>query len=763
MKKKIVALILMLALVSTFFVGCSLFETDANRDYHQVVANVSYKTNGSGTLTAVVYKGEVTTQANYYGAYLMQYYSWSVDQVVEYYFNNAARQKLLLLYAQEYLYLNKLIPDGFGYNSLGAWDAFKNKSQKNQVTAYSKFLTIDEYRYCIESVNKQLNESWEDLIEEREDEVSKSDTSDDNDEDEDKEDEIDDEDLLTARDQKDKTAEEDEDDEYVANTSIKSIEDVVKYFEKLYDVDMDETKLSSAYFYNYATSLIKKENKDKQKIMKSALNELKKNLEDQYMDYDYLLVSQMQSQIISKYTDHVGTLDAILKKVESDYKARYAKLVQSAIASYNDTDNSAYNTAVGEKTFAYAAPSKDYLQVKSILLSFSEKQSNAITTLTDLFGKDVAKIARDAYATNIVSNGYENLDLGMYADLGIKVNVTNPDYDKDEDKLVDAYTDASIEVEEGKTNPYANPAVDYLTVIAAMANDIQAKVNKALTWAENNNITDKTQLYLIKQHASQEAFNDWIDLVNDDSGMVSTDVYAVNANGESTSYVEEYTVLARALKDSGVGAVAINNYKDGEVVLSDATKEMKYEGTTEILKSANGAYKLYKQEMKSSVGEFEDELTADVYTLVLNENEENEAKISFIVNQFGIHIVMVASLPVDEELGTLREESAKDPEDKEKDKTFYVKNDDYLYEYSVKIEYKKEKDEDGNEIETDEIETITVETKTIKEYLEELLKDELSSDDTTLRQLGLFGNESYISKVDKVYKQIVKELEKSLG
>ena len=39
MKKKIVALILMLALVSTFFVGCSLFETDANRDYHQVVAN----------------------------------------------------------------------------------------------------------------------------------------------------------------------------------------------------------------------------------------------------------------------------------------------------------------------------------------------------------------------------------------------------------------------------------------------------------------------------------------------------------------------------------------------------------------------------------------------------------------------------------------------------------------------------------------------------------------------------------------------------
>ena len=761
MKKKIVALILMLALVSTFFVGCSLFETDANRDYHQVVANVSYKTNGNGTLTAVVYKGEVKTQSNYYAAYFMQTYSWSIDQVVEYFYNNAAKQKLLLLYAQEYLYLNKLIPDGFDYKDLGAWDAFKNKSPKNQVSAYSKFLTVDEVRYCIESVNKQLNDSWQDLIKEREDEMSKNDASDDETTDDDKEDKVDEKDLLAARSQKDRTAEEDEDDEYVANETIKSVEDVVKYFADLYEVELDATKMSSAYFFNYANALIRKENKDKQKIMKSSLNELKKNLESQYMDYDNLLVSQMQNQIISKYTDHVGSLSKVMTQVEKDYEQRYAKLVKSAISSYNDADNSAYNTAVGDKTFAYAAPSKDYLQVKSILLSFTDKQKDAITTLTDLVGKDVAKIARDAYATDILPSGYDNLSLETYAELGIKVNVTNPDYDADEDKLVDAYTDASIELKDGETNPYANPSVDYLTVIAAMANDIQAKVSKALKWADDNNM-DETQKYLIKQHASQEAFNDWINLVNDDGGMVSTDVYSVTPDGKSTTYVEEYTVLARALKDSGVGAMAIKNYADGEVVLTEATREMKYEGTTEILKSANGEYKLYKQDMESSVGEFEEKLTASVYTLVVNEGKENQAEISFIVNEFGIHIVMVASLPVDEELGTLREETAKgkDAEGKEIDKTFYVKNEGYLYEYSVKIEYKKEKDEEGNETVTDEIETISVESKTVKEHLEELLKDELSRDVTRLQQLELFGNDTYISKVNKVYKELVKELKK---
>ncbi|MDE7348934.1 MAG: hypothetical protein K2N53_04660 [Clostridia bacterium] len=518
----------------------------------------------------------------------------------------------------------------------------------------------------------------------------------------------------------------------------------------MYEVELDESSLSNAYFFNYVNSLIRKENNDKAKIMRTALSELRKNIEDQYMDYEYFLVQQMQNRITTKYTDHVGTLEKIIDMVNNDYDSRYKDLVASAIKTYNDEDNSAYNTAVGNNTFAYAAPSKDFLQVKSILLSFTDAQKNAITRLSELNSANgnITKILRNAYATGVVPSEFENMGLDVFADLGIKVNVSNPDYDADEDKLVDAYTDASIK---GKEDVYANPSVDYLTVLGAMANDIKAKVDRALDWANTNGMSE-VEKYLVKQHASKEAFNDWINLVNDDSGMVSSDVYAVTPDGESTSYVEEYTVLARNLASAGVGAMAIKDYDTS----NSTAGNIDYAGTTEILKGGNGAYTLYKQEMTSLVGEFEDKLSADVYTLVT----ANGAEISFIVNEFGIHIVMLAGLPVDENLGDVDTAVKPDPKDETKDKTFYVKNGNYLYEYSVKVEYAK--DDEDNDIKT-QIEKITVESKTIEEYLKETINDELSSDVTRLQQLKLFSDESYISKVDKVYKQIVKETKKALG
>lgn len=746
MKKKIVALVLVLAVMSTFFVGCSLFGTDADRDYHQVIANVSYNTNNSGTLTAVVYKGEVKTQVNIYAAYLIQQ-QWSADDIVEYCYNNVARQKLLLLYAQEYLYLNKLIPDGFGYNSLGEWNDFKNKDVKNHIEAYAKFLTVDELRHCIELTNKQFNESWENLVEEREKELEKDkgetssgETS------SGEEDEVKDSDLLTARAQKEKSESEDEDEEYELNEAIKTHADAVKYFADLYEVELDASDIANAYFFNYINSVIRKENSDKAKIMRYALKQLKENVEDQFMDYEQFLVQQMQSYIIEKYTDHIGETDKILELVDKDYKDRYKSLVDSAVATYGD--DSAFNTAVGNQTFAYAAPSKDYMQVKSILLSFTDAQKNAITKLAELnsSNEDIVKILRNAYATGIVPDEYKNLALDVFADLGIKVNVSNPDYDADEDKLSDAYTDASIK---DKEDVYKNPAVDYLTVISAMANDIKAKVDRALAWADSNNMSD-LEKYLLKQDASKKAFNDWIDLVNDDSGMVTTDVYAVNPDGEESTYVEEYTVLARALASAGVGGTAVKNYSTADA----STGTVNYGGTTEILKGGNGAYTLYKENMKTSVGEFKDEYTADVYTLVT----ANGAEISFVVNEFGIHIVMVAGLPVDENLGSITEEvrQVENKETKEKeDKTFYLKNNDYLYEYSVKVEYAK--DEEDNDIKT-QIEKISIEKKTVEEYLKETLNDELSSNITRLQQLNLFGDDTHIAKVEKVYKQVLDEL-----
>ncbi len=139
---------------------------------------------------------------------------------------------------------------------------------------------------------------------------------------------------------------------------------------------------------------------------------------------------------------------------------------------------------------------------------------------------------------------------------------------------------------------------------------------------------------------------------------------------------------------------------------------------------------------------------------------ESGAELSFIVNEFGIHVVMVASKPVDETLGSISEQVEKVTEDnKEVDKTFYIKGTDYISEYSVKFEY--EKDEDDNDIKT-QIKNIVVEKSTIEEALKKLLNEELSSDVTRLQQLNLFGDETQITKVDKVYKQVVSELKDRL-
>lgn len=737
MKKKVIVLLLILVMVSSVFVGCDLFTKDGNRDYHQVVATINYDTGDSGVISSVLYKGEVLTYVQAYGAAYMAYQGMTPEAVVEYFYDNLTKQKLVILYAQEYLYDTNAVPAAFKteFSSLGAWNAYKAKN--GEAAAYKKFLTLDEYRYCIEQANAQFQESWNNNISELEKENDKNENTGKDESTDENTDTSEDKDLLEARQQKSETTTE-ENTEYKENADISSDKAMIEYFEKLYGIDLGEN-VDSAYFFNYVNELIKKEinNKDKYDNMKAALKTLRDSLEDQYMDYDYFLVQQMQTYIVDKYQKQIGDeLDA--EKVNANVQIKYDKQTVNDIEKY--ISSSDYKTALDSNTYVYAAPSKDYLQVKSILLSFSDKQLTGIEQIQKIFAQneDLAREYRDAIATGFVGN-LDKETIELYAKLGINVNVSNPDYKADEDELKNAYTDASIE---GKDNVYANPAVSYLTVLYAMAEDIQAKVDMAVKYAQDNNMSALEQ-YLVKEYASQQAFNDWIYLVNDDSGMFSSDSYLVTPEGEATSYVEEYTVLARALTGAGVGAMAINDYS---VDATSETGSASYKGSTEILKSANGAYTIYKKTLESSVGEGEDKLSADVYTMVT----ANNAEISFIVNEYGIHIVMLTGKPVDENKGTLTTQIKQDKDGE--DVTMYVKGEDYVYSYEVTVEYAK--DEDGNE-DRSKIEKITVETTTIKENNEKLAKNEMSSDVSTLQQLGLFSNDTYTTKEDKVYKQIV--------
>ncbi|MDE5548968.1 MAG: hypothetical protein K2J13_01810, partial [Clostridia bacterium] len=602
MKKKVIALVLLVALVSALLTGCSLFGTDTNRDYHQVLATVSYDT-GNGVITNVVYKGEVMSYVNRYGATYMNQLGWSAEQIVEYFYNTLTRQKLLVLYAQAYLYNNKLVATDFDtkFASLDAWNKYKSE---NPIDAYRAFMTVDEFRYCVEQTNKQFDDAWQSYIEEEKKNNDKNSGANDEDKDTDNDDKK--IDYLTARSKKAEN-ESNEDNDYKENKDIKTDTDIVNYFADKYEITIDASNVANTYFFNYINTVIRKDIADKTTydIERTALKNVRDNSLGEILDYDYFLLQQMHNYIVDKYTDHVGGTKEVVDNIDSNVSIRYSKQVEKDIKSYFTSD--AYSSAVGGTTFTYAAPSQNNIQVKSILLSFTDSQKEAITNLTNMYpnNDDLIKAYRAAIATGKTNSEEEKEMLELFTKLGINVNVSNPDYDADKDELKDAYTDATIE---DKEDAYANPAVDYLTVLYAMAEDIQTKVRNAMTAAENLSPRDQ---HLVKEYASQQAFNDWINLVNDDGGMFSSDYYGVTPEGEATSYVAEYTVLARALRSAGVGAMAIEGYENNSESYADTVA---YNGKTEILKAANGSYTIYKKLAESSVGEDEDMLSTDIYT-----------------------------------------------------------------------------------------------------------------------------------------------------
>lgn len=690
MKRKLLAIVIVVAVIASLTVGCSsgIFEIDGNRDYHQVVATVQYN-----QMSAPIYKGDVLVSYSQYAPIYMQYYGMSSEEVVEYLYQNLSRQKLVLLYAKDYL----------AKNDLGITDDAAIAKLSNE-----DFLTVDEIRYCIEKTNKTFEDSWQQLISDLEDEQAQN--SGDSDEEEEETEE--DEDLLEARPGRE---EEEESDEYVDQ----GLTDKNELPEKF--VDYVNDKISS------------EEDKDAQKNMQSALNDLNKNLESSYKDYDYYLNSYYETRILEKYEEMLG--ESLPEITDDEINTYYTKLKNTQISNY--IDESAYSSALSSATNLIYHTTKGYSQVRSILLKFSEDQTAALENVQSLLeGNDTAienYRALLALGRDVVSSE----ELGIYENLtdnGIKVNVSNPDYSADEDELKDAYTDLGV---------------DYRVILYAMANDIAEKADKLVEAAKAQGITDADQLEAVRNYALSEAVTDWLYLVNDDDGMFESDTYTVTPDGSSSTYVEEYTVLARKLAAQGAGSYyneSADNFEEG-VALSYTVEEGKT--PTELLEQANGKTYSISSEVMKSTDENDEKLSTTVYTLKTEEGNE----ISFIVNDYGIHVVFVKSLFLDDSQSSAITEI----KDEDGEVKGYLVGPDYKYSTEVKVEYVK--DENGDK--TDEIKEITVEIKTVKEVLKESVKDGKISDNYNDEMNKFLQDyaEKCIEQNSKVYKKILKEVQ----
>lgn len=690
MKRKLLAIVIVVAVIASLTVGCSsgIFEIDGNRDYHQVVATVQYN-----QMSAPIYKGDVLVSYSQYAPIYMQYYGMSSEEVVEYLYQNLSRQKLVLLYAKDYL----------AKNDLGITDDAAIAKLSNE-----DFLTVDEIRYCIEKTNKTFEDSWQQLISDLEDEQAQN--SGDSDEEEEETEE--DEDLLEARPGRE---EEEESDEYVDQ----GLTDKNELPEKF--VDYVNDKISS------------EEDKDAQKNMQSALNDLNKNLESSYKDYDYYLNSYYETRILEKYEEMLG--ESLPEITDDEINTYYTKLKNTQISNY--IDESAYSSALSSATNLIYHTTKGYSQVRSILLKFSEDQTAALKNVQSLLEGNDTAIENYRALLALGSDVVSSEELGIYENLtdnGIKVNVSNPDYNADEDELKDAYTDLGV---------------DYRVILYAMANDIAEKADKLVEAAKAQGITDADQLEAVRNYALSEAVTDWLYLVNDDDGMFESDTYTVTPDGSSSTYVEEYTVLARKLAAQGAGSYyneSADNFKEG-VALSYTVEEGKT--PTELLEQANGKTYSISSEVMKSTDENDEELSTTVYTLKTEEGKE----ISFIVNDYGIHVVFVKSLFLDDSQSSAITEI----KDEDGEVKGYLVGPEYKYSTEVKVEYVK--DENGDK--TDEIKEITVEIKTVKEVLKESIKDGKISDNYNDEMNKFLQDyaEKCIEQNSKVYKKILKEVQ----
>ena len=690
MKRKLLAIVIVVAVIASLTVGCSsgIFEIDGNRDYHQVVATVQYN-----QMSAPIYKGDVLVSYSQYAPIYMQYYGMSSEEIVEYLYQNLSRQKLVLLYAKDYL----------AKNDLGITDDAAIAKLSNE-----DFLTVDEIRYCIEKTNKTFEDSWQQLISDLEDEQEQN--SGDSDEEGEKTEE--DEDLLEARPGRE---EEEESDEYVDQ----GLTDKNELPEKF--VDYVNDKISS------------EEDEDAQKNMQSALNDLNKNLESSYKDYDYYLNSYYETRILEKYEEMLG--DSLPEITDDEINTYYTKLKNTQISNY--IDESAYSSALSSATNLIYHTTKGYSQVRSILLKFSEDQTAALENVQSLLEGNDTAIENYRALLALGSDVVSSEELGIYENLtdnGIKVNVSNPDYNADEDELKDAYTDLGV---------------DYRVILYAMANDIAEKADKLVEAAKAQGITDADQLEAVRNYALSEAVTDWLYLVNDDEGMFESDTYTVTPDGSSSTYVEEYTVLARKLAAQGAGSYyneSADNFKEG-VALSYTVEEGKT--PTELLEQANGKTYSISSEVMKSTDENDEELSTTVYTLKTEEGNE----ISFIVNDYGIHVVFVKSLFLDDSQSSAITEI----KDEDGEVKGYLVGLDYKYSTEVKVEYVK--DENGDK--TDEIKEITVEIKTVKEVLKESIKDGKISDNYNDEMNKFLQDyaEKCIEQNSKVYKKILKEVQ----
>lgn len=493
--KKFLAVILVTIIAITVFAGCDVITKNEERDYNQSLATVKY-----AGLTSIVTKGEFNESFNSLAYYYVYYYGYTVDEAADAILDSLAQRKLLILYVRD--------------------EIAKLNSKPNTVDV-SELLTEVEKNEAVKSANESMAKWYKQVFEELWKEANSTDDTTDDTKDDDK---VDEADKIAAR--PTRPAKKEAEVDY--NKPLDPAKAEIKFFEKPYKDLYTEKEWDELNKVDGKADYIPK-----------ALNELKKQLADNYKSYDYYLNSAYETQLISKYKRELG------EKFDPDdtaVKAEYDRYVSLNKEKFSIETEANYKSAISSSltnTVYHPTSEHGYGYVFNILFKFSDEQS---TELKNFTAGQPDKTIVEKYRAQLANK--------------IEVMKSNPDYDPDEvceecEKAQKDNNDPNKYCTKEKCNarPYEVDSEGNIKKYNVMdvINELTAKLDAATTF-----------------EAKREIATQYVYMVNDDTGMYNTSSnnaitaggngYLISPHETDKTYVEEFSKKGRELVNNGLGS-----------------------------------------------------------------------------------------------------------------------------------------------------------------------------------------------------------------
>lgn len=499
--KKFLAVILVTIIAITVFAGCDVITKNEERDYNQSLATVKY-----AGLTSTVTKGEFKESFNSLAYYYVYYYKYTVDEAATSILDSLAQRKLLILYVRDEIAKSQ------GVANTTAVADLLNAVEKNEAVKSANESMAKWYKQVFEELWKEANSSTDDKTDDKKDD-----------------DKVDKTDKIAARPTRPDKAKAEVD----YNAELKPEDAEIKFFEKA------KKDLYTAKEWEELNKV-----EGKVDYVDKALNELKKQLADNYKSYDYYLNSAYETQLISKYKRELGK---DFNPDDAAIKAEYDRYVSLNKEKFSIETKANYKTAISSSltnTVYHPTSEHGYGYVFNILFKFSDEQSTELKNFTaGQPDKELVKAFRDKLAK------------------GIKVRKSNLNYDPE------AVCDAckAVQTESKDPNKYctkkecnARPYEVYEEGHEKAGEikefDVQDVLKDIKTEIENANTFDK----------KREVAAKYVYMVNDDTGMYnksSNNAITGNGNGylispheDDKTYVEEFSKKGRELVKKGLGS-----------------------------------------------------------------------------------------------------------------------------------------------------------------------------------------------------------------